>query len=298
MNKKSLLVLPILLVSLAACNKTEEKTYESWSDFDGETFVTMEGTNCEDAVKALVEDPKFIYVDSPYEFSEVIKNGAAIAAITNEPNITYLAGLDDELDVYPTLLDSEDYAFLLKKGSNLTASVNSALKEITDSGDLAEIIDKWMFSDSPELDANSYKVDSTETITLAMTPDFEPCCYIDNNGKYAGYEIELAYLVANTLNVNLEIKSMDFSSLFTAVSSGEADFATCIITVSDERKASYDFSSAFYTGGVALLMDKEIVEPLKTVKTFSTLSDFSGATVATIGGASGVVDPAKAAFLI
>ncbi len=294
MNKKSLIVLPLLLVSLCACNKS--KTYENWSDFDKETFVTVTGTNCEDAVNAVIKKAKFIYVDSPSKFSEVIKNGEAIAAITNEPNIAYLAGQDDELDVYPTLLDIEDYGFMLAKGSKLTSEINTALKEVTDSGDLAEIIDKWMYSEDPVLDANSYRVESSNSLTLAIAPDFAPCCYLDEDGKYAGYEIELAYLVANTLDMNLNIVSMEFNELFNAVSSGEADFATCIITISEERKLSYDFSDPFYTGGVALLMDKEIVEPLKTTKTFATLSDFSGSTLATIGGASGVVDPAREAI--
>ncbi|MCD8209865.1 MAG: transporter substrate-binding domain-containing protein [Coprobacillus sp.] len=294
MNKKSLLLLPLLVVSLASCNST--KTYESWKDFKGETFVTVRGTNCEDAVKEVVKKPNFIYVDSPSEFEEVITSGEAIAAVTNEPNITYLAKKSETLDVYPTLVDREDYGFLFKKNSSLVSDVNSALKSITDSGDLAEVVDKWMFGDEPSIDVNSYRVYSDTTLTLAIAPDFAPCCYLDESGNPAGYEVELAYLIANTLNVNLEITQMEFSQLFSAVDNGSADFACCIITISEERGQSYSFSDPYYTGGVALLMDKDIVEPLKSTKTFTTLSDFDGATLATIGGASGVVDPAREAI--
>ncbi|MBQ9429461.1 MAG: basic amino acid ABC transporter substrate-binding protein [Clostridia bacterium] len=77
---------------------------------------------------------------------------------------------------------------------------------------------------------------------------FPPYEFVDDNGKIAGIDAEIAQAIADKLGMALEIKDMEFDSLISAVQNGAIDFAMAGMTVTDERKLSVDFSDTYATG--------------------------------------------------
>ncbi len=67
--------------------------------------------------------------------------------------------------------------------------------------------------------------------------------YADDETTLVGNELDIAYLVADTLGLKLEVEPTSWENLFLSVDSGQYDAAFANITVTEERKEKYDFAS-------------------------------------------------------
>ncbi len=67
--------------------------------------------------------------------------------------------------------------------------------------------------------------------------------YADDETTLIGNEIDIAYLVADTLGLEIDIEPTSWENLFLSVDSGQYDAAFANITVTEERKEKYDFAS-------------------------------------------------------
>lgn len=85
-------------------------------------------------------------------------------------------------------------------------------------------------------------------LTMGTNATFPPYEYTDDSGKIIGIDAEIAAAVAEKLDLELEIKDMEFDSLLTAVQGDSIDIVFAGLTVTDERKQSVDFSQTYATG--------------------------------------------------
>ena len=67
--------------------------------------------------------------------------------------------------------------------------------------------------------------------------------YADDETTLIGNEIDIAYLVADTLGLEIEVEPTSWENLFLSVESGQYDVGFANITVTEERKEKYDFAS-------------------------------------------------------
>lgn len=67
--------------------------------------------------------------------------------------------------------------------------------------------------------------------------------YADDETTLIGNELDIAYLVADTLGLEIEVEPTSWENLFLSVESGQYDVAFANITVTEERKEKYDFAS-------------------------------------------------------
>ena len=94
------------------------------------------------------------------------------------------------------------------------------------------------------------------TLTMGTNAAFPPYEFVDDNGKIVGIDAEIAAAIAEKLDMELEIKDMDFDSLITACAGGSVDVVLAGLTVTDERKESVNFSDTYATG-VQVIIVKE-----------------------------------------
>lgn len=77
-----------------------------------------------------------------------------------------------------------------------------------------------------------------KTLRIVTDIDYEPFSYIDENGDYAGLDVELIAEIADRLEMNLDLKLMDWTAANEAFFNGEADgilnMETDLVT-SDDR---------------------------------------------------------------
>ena len=97
---------------------------------------------------------------------------------------------------------------------------------------------------------------SDNTLTMGTNAAFPPYEFVDDDGAFAGIDVEIAKAVADKLGMELEIKDMAFDSLIPAAQNGSVDIVFAGMTVTDERKESVNFTNTYATG-VQVIIVKE-----------------------------------------
>ena len=94
------------------------------------------------------------------------------------------------------------------------------------------------------------------TLTMGTNAAFPPYEFVDDNNNIVGIDAEIAAAIAEKLDMELEIKDMEFDSLITACAGGSVDVVLAGMTVTDERKESVNFSDSYATG-IQVIIVKE-----------------------------------------
>lgn len=81
-------------------------------------------------------------------------------------------------------------------------------------------------------------------LVMATNAEFPPYEFHEGD-KIVGIDADIAAAVAEEMGMELKIEDMAFDSIIPAVTSGKADFGAAGMTVTEERKASVDFSDTY-----------------------------------------------------
>lgn len=102
--------------------------------------------------------------------------------------------------------------------------------------------------------------DNTATgnkLVIATEAKFDPFEYIDKNGNYTGFDIELIDLLSKKMGYDgVVIKDMEFDAVLGAVSTGNADAAIAGLTINATRKKAVDFTDAYYDDSAQWILTK------------------------------------------
>ena len=94
------------------------------------------------------------------------------------------------------------------------------------------------------------------TLTMATSPDFPPYEYKDGD-KVVGIDAEIAQAVADKLDMELEVVSIDFDSVIAGVGSGKFDMGMAGLTVTPEREKSVAFSVPYAKAVQSVIVRKD-----------------------------------------
>ena len=93
--------------------------------------------------------------------------------------------------------------------------------------------------------------------TIATDKTYAPFEMTNDKGKLIGIDMELIRAIAKNQKFKIQINSLGFDAACTALESGEADGVIAGMTINDERKKKYDFSTPYYKTGVSLGVAKD-----------------------------------------
>lgn len=91
-------------------------------------------------------------------------------------------------------------------------------------------------------------IKNSNEIVMATNATFAPYEYLDENGEFAGIDIEIGQAIADKLGKKLVIKDIKFEDILDGVKEHTYDFGMAAITVDDERKEKVSFSNTYATG--------------------------------------------------
>ncbi len=83
---------------------------------------------------------------------------------------------------------------------------------------------------------------------------FVPFEYKGKDGKYTGFDIDLWAEIANRLNVDYELKPMDFNGLIPGLTTGNLDVALAAIFIKSSREEKIDFSHPYFRAGLKVMV--------------------------------------------
>lgn len=121
----------------------------------------------------------------------------------------------------------------------------------------------------------------SKTYVIYSDNAFAPFEYLDEaTGEYVGLDMDLFAAVAEDQGIAYEMHNEGFDASMGAVQSGQADAMIAGMTITDERKESYDFAEGYFEDGQVLVVKKG-----SSIKDFD---DLEGKTIAcktsTVGG--------------
>ncbi len=173
-------------------------------------------------------------------------SAAALVAVSA---VTFAAcGSGEKLSVKDIELTSEDYAFAIAKdNTELLTSVNSLLADWKKDGSLDELINSYFDGDADFAYSNKTSQPQEGDFVVATNAYFPPFESYNEENKFVGVDIEIAYNIAEELGKTLYVFDMDFDSIIASVQSGQSDIGMAGMTVNDERKKQVDFADPYYT---------------------------------------------------
>jgi polar amino acid transport system substrate-binding protein len=104
-------------------------------------------------------------------------------------------------------------------------------------------------SPSPVLD----RIQKRDMLVVGTVGDMPPFNMTSKDGKIIGYEADLARYLADSLGVELEFKTMQFSELLPALEAGKVDMVMSSVTMTTKRNAKYAFVGPYYISGKGIL---------------------------------------------
>lgn len=122
-----------------------------------------------------------------------------------------------------------------------------------------------------------------EKWVVGTSPDYPPFEFIDNKNEYAGFDMDLIREVAERLDVELEIKSLEFDSLIASLKAGKIDAIISCMSATPERLLEADFTKPYYVDMQGVVVHPEGKVEVKALEDVLNL-EFgvqSGSTMAT-----------------
>ena len=128
------------------------------------------------------------------------------------------------------------------------------------------------------------KTDSADkkVIVFGTNAEFPPFEYVTSKGtigEFDGIDIAIAQKIAEDQGKEAKINNMEFDSLLLALDNGQVDAVIAGMTVTDERKQAYDFSTPYYTATQVMIV--------KGDSDIQKASDMKGKKIVVIQGYTG-----------
>jgi putative glutamine transport system substrate-binding protein len=111
-------------------------------------------------------------------------------------------------------------------------------------------------ADSPDLKA----IKERGVLRVGVKIDVPKFGYKDpKSAKIDGFEVELARVIAKKIlgkNAKLQLQAVNAKTRGPLLDNGEIDMVAATFTITEERKQTYNFSEAYFTDGVGLMVKK------------------------------------------
>ncbi|MFC0275907.1 amino acid ABC transporter substrate-binding protein/permease [Enterococcus devriesei] len=259
--------------------KNDNTDIKDYNDLKGKTVSAKIGT--ESATFLNDNKDKYGYEVKQYEAADAmynaLNNGNVEAIFDDYPVLGYAVTNGQPFKLVGDPEEGSSYGFAVKKGENkeLLEKFNKGLKDLKKNGSYDKIVSEYISSGSENQAASSEmkKIEPKKDVyTIASDSAFAPFEYKDSDGEYKGIDVDLMKRIAELQGFKIDFKFIGFSSAMQALESGQADGMIAGMTITDERKANYDFSDPYFQSGIQLAVAKDN----KDIKAYK---DLKGKTV-------------------
>ena len=187
----------------------------------------------------------------------------------------------------------DHFGFGVKKGNTgLQQQIDATLARILGDGTYAALYKQWVGvelsqaqtpakPDATAPDPASVQLVHPGSLTVCSNAPYAPFEEIDaTTNEYEGFDIDLMKQVANDLGVSATFVNTKFDQIESgaAINAGTCDAMASAITITDARKAKFDFSQPYFTVNLGVLTK----DPMLTSK-----EALAGKTVSVQKGTTG-----------
>lgn len=260
MKKIISIVLVLLMVSLAciSCGGSEQYKFGVQSGTTGWSFMTGDADWGFDGFSNVEVKP---YDNAGLAVADM-KSGAIDYVVIDAEVGKSLAAENAGVKVIDIALTTESYGIAVDKNQpELLADINNVLA--TKTAEIAAIFAKYADVDDNNsanwsgttIPAGTYDA-SKNQLVVATNAAFAPFEFTVGN-DFAGIDLEIAKLIADTLGMELVIKNMDFEAITASLGTNGVDVGIAGMTINAARKKVVNFSDPYYTDAYQVILAME-----------------------------------------
>ncbi|MBQ0987276.1 ABC transporter substrate-binding protein [Streptomyces sp. F63] len=102
-----------------------------------------------------------------------------------------------------------------------------------------------------------YRLVEDGKLTFAMSGQYRPFNYFEDDGKLAGFDVDLGKELAKRLDLKPNPVTGPFNSLVAGLKAKRYDLIVGSMSATDERKKQVDFTDEYYLSGAQLFVGKD-----------------------------------------
>lgn len=114
---------------------------------------------------------------------------------------------------------------------------------------------------SPVLD----RIQAKKELVVGTAASMPPFNMTTKDGKIVGMEIDLAQLIADSMNVKLTLKKIRFNDLLPALEAGQVDMVLSSMTITPDRNLKFAFVGPYFVSGKSILTTAKNIESMSEV---------------------------------
>lgn len=159
-----------------------------------------------------------------------IRRAAALAAAVLL--VLLLAACGSNVGSYRVLetLAEQRFSIGYRSGDNVQRYVEAAIRELAADGTLHSIALKWFAEDNTSFPSRSGALEEVgapepRTLLVGVDEDAFPMSYVDENGAWAGFDVEAASAVCSRLGWTPKFIAIKAENTYVELSSGNVDVA-------------------------------------------------------------------------
>jgi len=123
-------------------------------------------------------------------------------------------------------------------------------------------------------------------LVFGSDASFPPMEFLDSGKAVVGFDIDLIKAAAKAAGFEAVIKNTAWDGIFAGLGSGDYDAVLSAVTITEERRATMDFSVPYVNAGQVLMVNRNL-------RGLTTLAQFSGRKVGAQIGTTGAIELAK-----
>jgi len=131
---------------------------------------------------------------------------------------------------------------------------------------------------SPVLD----RIQAKKELVVGTAATMPPFNMTTKDGQIVGMEIDLAQLIASSMNVKLTLKTIPFNNLLPALEAGQVDMVLSSMTITPARNLKFAFVGPYFVSGKSILTKQKNAESMNEVSKINnsdyTLTALKGST--------------------
>lgn len=121
--------------------------------------------------------------------------------------------------------------------------------------------------------------EENRTYVIGTDTTFAPFEFVDENGDMVGIDIDLLDAIAEDQGFDYELRVLGFNAAVQALESNQVDGVIAGMSITDERRESFDFSDPYYSSGSQFAVSAN--------SDFESFDDLEGQTIAVKTGTTG-----------
>jgi len=130
-----------------------------------------------------------------------------------------------------------------------------------------------VFTNKPQEEAQA-------VLRVGTDAAYEPFEYIDEDGNFAGFDMELIAMIAEEMGRELELQNVQWDGIIPGLMNGNYDCLISAMTITEERMKQINFSDPYFT-------IKQAIVVRENDDSITGSADLVGKTIAVQNGTTG-----------